>query len=82
MNELELLLGTNYPWAGQRAQDALNIQAAVKANQISVAQATEMLQDLINTDALDKEADNFTIRTKLVNAITNLISVLSVVSSI
>lgn len=82
MSSLTELFGSNYPWATQRAHDALNIQAAVKANQITVAQATEMLQNLIDIDALNKEANDFTIRTKLVNAITDLINVISSVTSI
>lgn len=82
MNKLTELLGSNYPWATQRAHDALNIQAAVKANQITTAQATELLQNLIDTDALNKEANDLTTRTKLVDAITNLIHVISSISSI
>lgn len=82
MNELNELLGSNYPWAAQRAQDALNIQKAVSANQISHAQAIELLNDLIDTDSLNKEANDFTTKTKLVNAITNLINVVSSLTSI
>lgn len=82
MSGLNELLGSNYPWAAQRAQDALNIEAAVKANQITPAQAKELLQDLIDTDALNKEANDFTTRTKLVNAINNLITVIEGLSSI
>ncbi len=77
MSALTELLGSNYPWAAQRAQDALSIQTAVQANQITVAQATELLQDLIDTDALNKEANDFTTRTKLVNAVTDLITLIS-----
>ncbi|MDE1830433.1 MAG: hypothetical protein KGI25_08930 [Thaumarchaeota archaeon] len=82
MNELEQLLGCNYPWATNRAQQALQIKAAVEANQITKEQATELLQDLINTDQLDKEATDFSVKTQLVNAVTNLISILSNVTSI
>ena len=82
MNELNELLGSTYPWAAQRAQDAINIQAAVTTNQITAAQAVEMLQDLIATDALNQEANDFATKTKLVNAITDIINVLSAVTSI
>ena len=82
MSALDELLGSNYPWAAQRAQDALNIQTAVTAKQITSDQAKEMLQDLIDTDALNKEANDFTTRTKLVNAINDLITVVEGLSSI
>jgi hypothetical protein len=82
MSALTELLGSNYPWAAQRAQDALNIQSALTANQISGAQAAEMLKDLIATDALNKEANDFTTRTKLVNAINDLITIAEGLTSI
>lgn len=82
MSALNELLGSNYPWAAQRAQDALNIQAAVTAKQIDPSQAKELLQNLIDTDALNKEANDFTTRTKLVNAINDLITVVEGLSSI
>ncbi len=82
MNELEQLLNSNRPWAAQRAANALHINASFRSGQLSQSEAVELLQDLINTDALDKEADDFTTRTEIVNAITDLINVLSAVTSI
>ena len=82
MNELNSLLTCGYPWAANRAQEALQISSAVHAGQMSKSEATELLQDLINTDALDKEANDFTTKTNLVNAITDLISVVEGLSSI
>lgn len=82
MNELNQLLNSGRPWAAERAQNALQIQQAVQANTMSKSEATELLQDLIATDALDKDADDFTTKTKLVNAINDLISVLTSVTSI
>lgn len=82
MSALDELVGSNYPWAAQRAQDAITIQAAVTAKQISLDQAKELLQNLIDTDALNKEANDFTTRTKLVNAINDLITIIEGLSSI
>lgn len=82
MNELRQFLNSNYSWVAQRAQDALQIKAAAESKQITVEQAAELLNNLIDTDALDKEATDFTIRTKLVNAINNLISALSNITSL
>lgn len=82
MSALDELLGSNYPWAAQRAQDAINIQTAVNAKQILPDQAKELLQNLIDTDGLNKEANDFTTRTKLVNAITDLITIIEGLSSI
>lgn len=82
MNELQQLLGSTYPWAAQRAQDAINIKQALDAQQITKDQATQMLQDLIATDTLDAEANDFATKTKIVNAITDLINVISSASSI
>jgi polyhydroxyalkanoate synthesis regulator phasin len=75
MNELNSLLTCGYPWAQDRAQEALQISSAVHAGQMTKAEATELLQDLVNTDALDKLANDFATKTKLVNAINDLISV-------
>lgn len=82
MNELTDLLHSNYDWAMHRAADALNINNAFLTGTLSKQQAIELLQDVINTDELDKVANDFTTRTKLVNAITQLISTLSDVTSI
>jgi hypothetical protein len=79
MDELNSLLSCGFPWAVSRAQTALEITSAVHGNQISKSEATELLQDLLNTDKLDKEANNFAIKTELVNAITALISVVEAI---
>lgn len=77
MDALNSLLTCGYPWAQDRAQQALAISSAASGGQISKSEATELLQDLIATDKLDKEANDFTVRTNLVNAITQLISVVT-----
>jgi polyhydroxyalkanoate synthesis regulator phasin len=82
MSALSNLVGSNSPWAAQRAQNALDIQTAVQAGQMTKAEATELLNDLIAGDSLDKVADNFTIRTQLVNAIQDLITVVEGLSSL
>ncbi len=82
MDELHSLLSCGYPWAVSRAQTALEITSAVHGGQMSKSEATELLQDLINTDTLDKEANDFATRTNLVNAITALISVVEAATSL
>lgn len=82
MDELNALLSCGYPWAVTRAQTALEITSAVHGGQMSRDEATELLQDLVNTDTLDKEANDFSVRTKLVNAVTNLITLISNLTSI
>jgi len=82
MDALNSLLTTGYPWAVNRAQAALHIQNAVQSGQMSKSEALELLQDIIATDKLDKEANNFTIKTELVNAVTALISVVTSIPTI
>ncbi len=82
MSALSNLIGSGSPWAAQRAQNALDIQAAVQAGQMSKSEATELLNDLITGDSLDKVADNFTIRTQLVNAVEALIAVITSIPGI
>lgn len=82
MNDLNTLLSCGYPWAAARAQTALQIQSSVASGQLSKSEATELLNDLIATDKLDAEANDFATRTKLVNAVESLITVISDVTSI
>jgi hypothetical protein len=79
---LDDLIGSNHAWAKQRAATAMHINASFRSGDLSKDEATELLQDLIDTDALDKEANDFAVRTQLVNAITNLITVISNATSI
>ena len=82
MSTLQDLMGSNHDWAKSRAAIALHVNASFRSGELSKDEATELLTDLINADKLDKEANDFAVRTQLVNAITNLISVISSVTSI
>lgn len=82
MNILEDLMNSNKTWASQRAALALHINSSFRSGEMSKSEAVEALQDLVNTDALTKEADDFSIRTQLVNAVNDLITVISAVSSL
>lgn len=82
MDELHSLLSCGYPWAVSRAQTALEITSAVHGGQMSKSEATELLQDLINTDRLDKEANDFVTKTNLVNAVNGLITLVEGLSSL
>jgi polyhydroxyalkanoate synthesis regulator phasin len=79
---LDDLMGCKHAWAGQRAAAAMHINASFRSGELSKDEAVELLNDLINTDKLDKEATDFSVRTQLVTAITNLISVISLATSI
>ena len=76
------LLGSSNSWVAARAQDALEIQSDVATHSITSAQAVELLQDLIATDELNRLVSDFTTRTNLVNAVNEVISVVSALKSV
>lgn len=82
MNELAKLLQSGYDWAVHRAADAMNIHNAFITHTLTKEQAVELLNDILDTDELNKVATDFETKTKLVNAITDLINVISAVTSI
>jgi polyhydroxyalkanoate synthesis regulator phasin len=82
MNILEQLVGSDSIWVSERAQNAIQIQQAVQSGQMNKSEGTELLNDLINGDSLDKVADDFIIRTQLVNAINDIIMVIEGLSCI
>lgn len=61
-------------WAAERAQYALEVNAAVGAGQLSASEAKEILADLIATDKLDEAATDQQARAALVFGVTQLIS--------
>jgi len=60
------------PWAAKRAQMALEIQEQLNAGNLSQDEARELLEDLIRTDALDKEADDIQTKAMLIAAVTTI----------
>ena len=65
---------TSGSWAAERAQYALEVNAAVGAGQLSPSEAKEILADLIATDKLDEAATDQQARAALVFGVTQLIS--------
>jgi hypothetical protein len=61
-------------WAAERAQYALEVNAAVGAGQLSPSEAKEILQDLISTEKLDEAAADQQARAMLVFGVTQLIT--------
>ena len=66
------LVNSGKPWAAKRAQMALEIQEQLNAGNLSPDEAAELLEDLIRTDALEKEADDIETKAMLVSAITTI----------
>lgn len=69
MQELKALIGCGHQWAEERAQMALQLSEVYSTGQISSDEYKELLQDLIRTDTLDREADDIVVKTALVSAV-------------
>lgn len=72
MEQIHALLGSDKPWAQQRAQLAIDLVNQFQTGEISGDEYKELLADLVNTDALDEEADDLETRTALVEAVNAL----------
>lgn len=72
MDELKNLLTCGAPWAEQRAKIAIELQEMLEDGEISESERNELLQDLINTDKLNDEADDINIKSALVAAISGV----------
>ena len=75
MDELKNLLTCGAPWAEERAKIAIELQEQFAKGEISVDERNELLQDLINTDALNEEADNINVKSALIAAVSGAMSV-------
>jgi polyhydroxyalkanoate synthesis regulator phasin len=61
-------------WAAERANYALQVHQAVTAGQMSTDEAREILQDMINTQQLQEQAQADQVKAALFFGITQLIS--------
>jgi len=61
-------------WAAERAQYALQVHDAVVNGQMSKEEASEVLQDMINTQQLQEQANADQVKAALFFGITQLIS--------
>ncbi len=69
IEQLQFLSTCGRPWAEQRAQFALEITHALQRNEISESEYQALMQDLINSDKLNEEADDMDIKNLLVSCV-------------
>jgi len=72
MNELEQLATSDKGWAAARAAMALQFSDLRKQEKISESEYQELLEDLVRSDTLDKEADDIKTKALLISAISAL----------
>jgi hypothetical protein len=70
--QLKQLTTCGKAWAERRAQLAIRIQTQREAGAISESEAAELLNDLIRTDKLDREADDVQTKALIIKAISAL----------
>jgi polyhydroxyalkanoate synthesis regulator phasin len=69
IDELKSLVGCGKGWAEDRALMALEFADQHARGELSKDEYKELMEDLIRTDALDKEADDIAVKTALVSAV-------------
>lgn len=67
--QLEFLSTCGRPWAEQRAQFVLEMMAAREQGELSDSEFQALMQDLINSDKLNEEADDMDLKNFLVATI-------------
>lgn len=75
MDELENLLTCGSPWAEERAKIAIELQEMFLNGDMSADERNELLQDLINTDKLNEEADNINVKSALIAAVSGVMAI-------
>lgn len=75
MESLRDMLGCGHGWAEERARIALDLLAQYDRSEISRDEYVALLQDLINTDELDQEANDVVVKGALVTGVMGLISI-------
>lgn len=76
MSDIYKLAQSDKPWAAQRAQMALELQAQHARGDITNDEYKELLEDLVRTDVLDAEADDMHTKTMLVYAVYGLAQII------
>lgn len=76
MKTLQELTTCGKPWVERRAARAVKLQSAFEAGDIDRSEYQELLEDLVRTDLLDREADNIELKTMLVTGVYALTKVL------
>ena len=68
-DSLESLKTCGKPWAEKRANAATEIQEQYKNGELQKDEYHELMNDLINTDKLNRVADDIQIKAALISAI-------------
>lgn len=76
MNTLQELSSCGRPWAERRAQQAIRLQEAFESNEITPGEYQELLNDLVRSDQLSREADDIELKAMLVACVYALTKVL------
>jgi hypothetical protein len=63
-------------WVGHRAQLVASLERMYSENKITASEYKELLQDLLNTDVINKTADEIELKKKLIAAIQEIINLL------
>jgi hypothetical protein len=76
MKTLQELATCGRPWVERRAARAVKLQTAFEAGDIDRSEYQELLEDLVRTDLLEREADDIELKTMLVTGVYALTRVL------
>ena len=76
MKTLQELATCGRPWVERRAAQAVKLQTAFEAGDIDRSEYQELLEDLVRTDLLEREADDIELKTMLVTGVYALTRVL------
>jgi polyhydroxyalkanoate synthesis regulator phasin len=73
-DQLQQVAASGDAWAAERANYAIQVHGAVGAGQLSPSEAKEILQDMINTQQLQEQANADQVKAALFFGIMELIS--------
>ena len=69
---LQAIIGSGRPWAVSRAEMALAINDQYQGGGLDAGEYTELMEDLVRSDRLNKEADDVELKAMLVSAVVLL----------
>ena len=75
MDALYALTQSGRPWAAQRAAIAIQMAESYNQGAMSADEFKELLEDLVRTDVLDREADDMETKAMLVAGIYGLMQI-------
>jgi len=77
MDQLDTIINSDKQWAKQRAEVAKAIHQQYRKGNLTDSEYKELLEDLIRTEQLDKDADDVELRSSLVSSINGLVNLIS-----